>query len=298
MTSVWRVISGAITAFAQTPVATPSSNISASGLPGNPIALDQLFANLLKDIFIGLALVAFLALLWSGVMYITAGGDAAKAEKARKSIMYTLLGVVLAMLAYGIVVYVTKTVSTLNLGSGGTANSSSATTAKTTNPKIGTKLPDGSYYDPCVTETAAGCVDSLGAQTGIHSVDAATTGSASGSGGNASVAGGNYGLGIVDSDNTLSGDTVTITDPKASFNHPYGLSLNSPPAGPVTVSITKTGALGLRLSDSSYTFTPDNYNQPQGLNISYAGGYKSGDSATVTIKGNDGSIKTIKFIIR
>src|SRR5690242_8910450 len=101
MTSLLKLILGVQTALAQTGVgqnaanaaqgvANPSGTINASSLPGNPISLDQLFTNLMKDIFIGLGLVAFIGLVWAGIMYITAGGDAAKAEKARKSIIWTL----------------------------------------------------------------------------------------------------------------------------------------------------------------------------------------------------------------
>jgi hypothetical protein len=73
--------------------------------------------------------------------------------------------------------------------------------------------------------------------------------------------------------------------------------LDSQPAGGVEVTVSRTGSLGLQLSDTSYTFGPTDYNEPQGLNVRYSGGYKSGDSATITFTGSDGSVKAIKFII-
>ena len=36
----------------------------------------------------GAATFAFIALVWSGLMYITAGGDSAKAEKAKKNLFW------------------------------------------------------------------------------------------------------------------------------------------------------------------------------------------------------------------
>ncbi|HSX41764.1 MAG TPA: pilin [Candidatus Saccharimonadales bacterium] len=267
-------------------------------LPNNPIALDQLFVTIIKDIFIALALTAFIALIWAGMMYITAGGDAAKAEKARKSILYTLIGVVVALLSYAIVGWVTKVASTAGTTSNsGTSASSQAGNGNTkaTNPKIGTQNPDGSYYNPCVSETPQGCVDSDGLLTGYRS-DGTLVTSADTTAPTAP-ADAKYGLSIADPDNTASRDTVTITNRAESFNHPYGVTLNNQPTGTVTVRASIAGSLALRLSDTTLIFSADNYSEPQGVNIQYLGGGKPGQSATVTFTGSDGSTLEIKFVI-
>ena len=50
--------------------------------------------------FIGI--LAFFALVYGGFTYMSAGGDSTKADKAKKVIMYAILGLVLAVLAYAI----------------------------------------------------------------------------------------------------------------------------------------------------------------------------------------------------
>lgn len=53
-----------------------------------------------------IALLAFVSLLYSGFMYITSGGDASQAEKARKNIAWAVTGIVIALLSYLIVTLV------------------------------------------------------------------------------------------------------------------------------------------------------------------------------------------------
>jgi len=46
------------------------------------------------------AIMATIYLLWAGIAYITAGGDTAKAEKARGSIVNAIIGIVIILLAF------------------------------------------------------------------------------------------------------------------------------------------------------------------------------------------------------
>ncbi|MBI4948346.1 hypothetical protein HY844_02220 [Candidatus Berkelbacteria bacterium] len=69
-------------------------------LPGSSLTLSSLFSGAINIILTTIALVAFGSLLYSGFMYISSGGDAAKAETARKNIVWALTGVILAMLSF------------------------------------------------------------------------------------------------------------------------------------------------------------------------------------------------------
>lgn len=46
---------------------------------------------------------AVIAIVYSGIMYITAGGDAEKAANARKNLTWAIIGIVIIMLALVIV---------------------------------------------------------------------------------------------------------------------------------------------------------------------------------------------------
>jgi hypothetical protein len=65
-------------------------------------------ANRLIEICGGLALIA---VVYSGIMYITAGGDTAKAETARKNLTWAIIGVAVAILA-GVIVTIVNGVLT------------------------------------------------------------------------------------------------------------------------------------------------------------------------------------------
>ena len=51
--------------------------------------------------FVGLVALAFL--VWGGVLFVTSGGDEAKVTKARNTILYAVVGIVVVLLAIGII---------------------------------------------------------------------------------------------------------------------------------------------------------------------------------------------------
>lgn len=54
------------------------------------------------------AALAIIAVVYSGIMYITAGGDAAKAEKAKNNLFWAIIGVIIAILAMVIIQWVSN----------------------------------------------------------------------------------------------------------------------------------------------------------------------------------------------
>lgn len=55
-----------------------------------------------------LALAAFLAFVYSGVLYITAFGNEEQTQKVKKVLIYTVIGLVLVILSYSIVQLLTS----------------------------------------------------------------------------------------------------------------------------------------------------------------------------------------------
>jgi len=60
-------------------------------------------ADILFNILIAVAAVF---IVWAGISFVTAGGDAEKVEKARSMIMYAVIGIIVAILAKGIVAFI------------------------------------------------------------------------------------------------------------------------------------------------------------------------------------------------
>ena len=57
-------------------------------------------------IFGFIASLAVIAIIWSGIMYITAGGDTAKSDTAKKNLTWAIIGLVFALAAGFIVTQV------------------------------------------------------------------------------------------------------------------------------------------------------------------------------------------------
>jgi hypothetical protein len=63
-------------------------------------------SNILSVVFGVLGAIALLMIVISGLRYITSAGDPQKASKAKDGIIYALVGLMLALFAQGIVVFI------------------------------------------------------------------------------------------------------------------------------------------------------------------------------------------------
>jgi len=63
----------------------------------------QIFQNVVGWVFVAAMVLGVLILIIAGIIYMTAGGDQAKASKAMKMVMYALIGVAVAALAWALV---------------------------------------------------------------------------------------------------------------------------------------------------------------------------------------------------
>lgn len=90
------------TAFFDNPQGGTAPNVAAQGTLGSNITT-------LINYFLGLlGLIAVGFLIYAGIMMVTAGGDEAHITKARKIIMYAVAGIVIILLSYTIVTFVSS----------------------------------------------------------------------------------------------------------------------------------------------------------------------------------------------
>lgn len=68
--------------------------------------LTDVAMNVVKWIILLAGLIAVVYLIWGGLLYITAGGDAEKATKGRTAIINAIIGIVIILLAFVIVYWV------------------------------------------------------------------------------------------------------------------------------------------------------------------------------------------------
>lgn len=110
-------------AFAQT---TPSNGLPSLQqislllqplIPTRPLSVSGLFALVFQYIILFAGVIAIFYLIWAGIRYITASTNEDEAKKAKTAIFNAIIGIVVIILSYAIVVYVSGFVNTVAPGS-------------------------------------------------------------------------------------------------------------------------------------------------------------------------------------
>ena len=114
-TSVVAVLGNSVNTFAGKVKCPDGSDAGANGLAGcsklkeNSANKNDLMeqANTIINVIIGvIAFVAVAFIIFGGVQYTTSAGDPGKVKKAKDTILYGIIGLVVSMLAYSIVNFV------------------------------------------------------------------------------------------------------------------------------------------------------------------------------------------------
>ncbi len=71
--------------------------------------LNQIILNITNWVLGFVTILAVLFLIWGGLQYLTAAGNEEQVEKAKNTITYALLGLVVAAIAYAAVIVVVHT---------------------------------------------------------------------------------------------------------------------------------------------------------------------------------------------
>lgn len=81
---------------------------AASGCPdvAAPPAIEDVVVSILNGIIAITGLVAVVAIVIAGINYITSAGDAAKVEKAKRTILYACIGLAVCALSFALVNFV------------------------------------------------------------------------------------------------------------------------------------------------------------------------------------------------
>jgi hypothetical protein len=96
------------------------NDLSVPVIPGRDLI--TVLRNLLDDVLLWLGIAAFIFVLYGGFLYLTSGGDPARAEKGRNSIVYAIIGIMIIFASFALVRYVNRRLD---------SNASRATTTQT-----------------------------------------------------------------------------------------------------------------------------------------------------------------------
>ncbi len=81
--------------------------VLAQAVPAPPLSIDALIAALKPVIWTVFGFIVLVCFVYAGIIFLTAGGDPDKIAKARSAFMYGVVGIVVGVIAYGILAIVT-----------------------------------------------------------------------------------------------------------------------------------------------------------------------------------------------
>lgn len=87
----------------------------ADGMPADLIGADGVINKFTNIALYVIGFIAVAMLIWGGLRYIISGGDSKKVTDAKNTILYALLGLVIAFFAYAIVNFVLNAIGANSL---------------------------------------------------------------------------------------------------------------------------------------------------------------------------------------
>lgn len=99
--------------FALHPVIAAGSNTSIVSIP-NPIACNDatcLISQIIRYILGIVAIIATLMFIWGGVMMLTSGGNSDQVKKAKETLVWAAIGVVVILISWVVIRFVLSTVA-------------------------------------------------------------------------------------------------------------------------------------------------------------------------------------------
>lgn len=88
-----------------------------------------IFSQITNVLLFIIGAVAVIMLIIGGLKYVISGGDATKVQSAKNTILYALVGVVVAILAYAVVNFVISSFAPSSTTSGSTSSTSSSSSS-------------------------------------------------------------------------------------------------------------------------------------------------------------------------
>lgn len=128
------------------------------GCPTNLFGNDGVFKQITNTVLYIVGIIAVIMLIIGGVKYLVSGGDSKKVTDAKNTVLYAIIGLIIALLSYAIVNFVvsalpsgpSNTDSTSESNNSGTVNNSSSNSSSTVNNSSSTKTvtpkPGNSIY--------------------------------------------------------------------------------------------------------------------------------------------------------
>lgn len=88
--------------------------VRAEGMPAELVGVDGVFTKFSNIALYAVGAISVIMLIWGGLRYITSGGDSKKITNAKNTILYAIIGLVIAVLAFAIINFVLNTIGSVS----------------------------------------------------------------------------------------------------------------------------------------------------------------------------------------
>ena len=78
----------------------------ADGMPAELLGNEGIFTNITNTILYVVGIISVIMLIFGGLRYVVSGGDSKKVTDAKNTVLYAIIGLVIAILSYAIVNFV------------------------------------------------------------------------------------------------------------------------------------------------------------------------------------------------
>ncbi len=94
----------------ENPALTGAKIAKADGMPTELIGADGVFTKITNTILYAVGIISVVMLIYGGLRYVVSGGDSKKVTDAKNTIMYAIIGLIIAILSFAIVNFVINAV--------------------------------------------------------------------------------------------------------------------------------------------------------------------------------------------
>lgn len=87
---------------------------SAEGMPAELVGADGVFTKFTSIALYVIGAISVIMLLWGGLRYIMSGGDSKKVTDAKNTVLYAIIGLIIAVLSYAIIHFVLTAIDSVS----------------------------------------------------------------------------------------------------------------------------------------------------------------------------------------
>lgn len=101
-----------------------AASAKGSDQPTSLVGDGGIFSEITNVLLFAIGAIAVIMIVVGGLRYVISGGDAKQVDAAKNTILYAIIGIVVALLAYAAVGFVTNSFTTSGTSTGGTSSTS------------------------------------------------------------------------------------------------------------------------------------------------------------------------------